>query len=296
MDLLATVADANFVQAAKQLFASVYFNADWRGDYLLLAAGIPKNEQSWFKERGIIVREVDPIVSDTEWQSRIPEIALPASNPSNATMAKFYLMQMDFKRWRTVVYLDGDIIVRGPLNYLSNVRQFSAVADYGKTILEQFVSPNQVPEVSREIIRLSTKISLKASSFNGGVFAFPTSIIERESFTQLVSIAKKYLRYASFGDQLAWNIYFYERWAQLPRTFNYFVYYLTEMGNTLRKDQYYGAVLHFPGLDQRPWLPENKLYEEWSSNLSRAEGMIVSARLARNHLLAEARSGKALRN
>ena len=282
MNLLATVADANFVRAAKQLFASVYFNAGWRGDYMLLSAGIPESEQKWFKDRGIIVREVDPIISEGEWENRVPEIAIEGTSKySVATMAKIHLLRSDFKKWRTVLYLDSDIIVRGPLSYLSRVNQFSAVKDYGKTILKQFVSPKHVPEVQPEIDKLATKLSLESPSFNAGVFAFPTSVIEPESFTQLVSLARNNLRSARYGDQLAWNIFFYGRWADLPRTYNYFVYYLTEMGKTVKENRFYGAVLHFPGLDQRPWLPQNKFYEEWSANLNRAEEMHVSRRFRR---------------
>ena len=56
-NLLVTLADKNYLDAAKQLFSSVYFNSGWNGDYMLLSYDIPKKELQWFRDRGIIVRK-----------------------------------------------------------------------------------------------------------------------------------------------------------------------------------------------------------------------------------------------
>ena len=43
-NLLVTLADENYIDRAKQLFSSVYFNAGWKGDYMLLAHEIPEEK------------------------------------------------------------------------------------------------------------------------------------------------------------------------------------------------------------------------------------------------------------
>jgi len=42
--LLVTLANENYINQAKQLFSSAYFNGGWDGDYLLLAHEIPENK------------------------------------------------------------------------------------------------------------------------------------------------------------------------------------------------------------------------------------------------------------
>jgi hypothetical protein len=49
-NLLVAIADANHIDQAKQLFSSVYFNAGWKGDYMLMAHEIPEKELLWFRD------------------------------------------------------------------------------------------------------------------------------------------------------------------------------------------------------------------------------------------------------
>ena len=51
-NLLVTLADKNYIQQAKQLFSSVYWNAGWKGDYMLWAHEIPEEELN-----GLMTRE-----------------------------------------------------------------------------------------------------------------------------------------------------------------------------------------------------------------------------------------------
>jgi hypothetical protein len=60
--VIVTLADKNYVDQAKQLFSSVYWNAGWKGDYLLLSSGIPEEELKWFRNKGIIVYECKPLI------------------------------------------------------------------------------------------------------------------------------------------------------------------------------------------------------------------------------------------
>ena len=54
-DLLVTLADGNYIDQAKQLFSSVYWNAGWQGDYMLLAQDIPDEKLKWFEDKGILI-------------------------------------------------------------------------------------------------------------------------------------------------------------------------------------------------------------------------------------------------
>ncbi len=274
--LIATVADTRYIEQAKQLFASVYFAGGWQGDYMLLSFGIPADERRWFEERGILVRTCDPIFEEKQWQDRIPQEVLKyTSNYSAATMGKFYLLKPEFRRWKKVVYLDCDIIIRASLNRLLTVTAFSAVPDYGKTLKDQFISPKFATNLEDVLEDLSQGYSLHTPTFNAGVFAFPTDTIKDGAFDQIVGIAKRYVNVAQYGDQLAWNLFVYGRWFPLSYAYNYFVYYLTDMGVTASPKRYYGAILHFPGLDQRPWDPTNVFYREWKNNLERSRNMDV---------------------
>ena len=58
-NLLVTLADRNFLDQAKQLFSSVYWNAGWDGDYMLLAFKIPEQELEWFRKKRILVKVVE---------------------------------------------------------------------------------------------------------------------------------------------------------------------------------------------------------------------------------------------
>ena len=41
---MVTLADENYIDQAKQLFSSVYWNSGWKGDYMLLAHNIPESK------------------------------------------------------------------------------------------------------------------------------------------------------------------------------------------------------------------------------------------------------------
>ena len=60
-NLLVTLADKNYIQQARQLFSSVYWNAGWNGDYMLLSHGIPDDELKWFTDKGILVKKCQPL-------------------------------------------------------------------------------------------------------------------------------------------------------------------------------------------------------------------------------------------
>ena len=69
-ELLVTIADGSFVEAAKQVLSSAYFVGGWRGDMMVLTTGLEEADRKWFKERGILVEVRSPLFSPEEWHAR----------------------------------------------------------------------------------------------------------------------------------------------------------------------------------------------------------------------------------
>ena len=90
--VLVTLADQSYLEQAKQVFASAYFNAGWKGDYLLLAHEIPEKDLQWFRQKGILIYHCQRIFN--------PKIA--GAHP--AILSKLYLFEDYFKKWQTIIY------------------------------------------------------------------------------------------------------------------------------------------------------------------------------------------------
>ena len=85
--LLVTIATENYLYKAKQLFSSAYWNAGWKGDFMLITESIPKKKLRWFKDKGIIVKRFRTICSKTEYQK------LPDKRFNKIILLKFCLHQ-----------------------------------------------------------------------------------------------------------------------------------------------------------------------------------------------------------
>jgi len=124
-NLLVTIADKNYFEKAKQLFSSVYFNAGWQGDYMILVPSKDKNEPGleWFRKKGILVKVLEPLYKD-----------IIESVPRNDVILKFHLFTPEFKKWGHIIFLDVDIIVRASLDELTKVKGFAGVPDIANLI------------------------------------------------------------------------------------------------------------------------------------------------------------------
>jgi lipopolysaccharide biosynthesis glycosyltransferase len=265
-NLLVTLADRNFLNQAKQLFSSVYWNAGWRGEYMLLACEIQQPELQWFKERRILVKEVKPF---TDEDCGDEAMRYPATVTS-----KLGLFSMEFKDWSRVVFIDADCIVRYPLDSLAKTRGFAAARDWltNATIEHQLKKPEGMDET--ECLQQFNGYSLTATAFNTGVFAFNTDIIDNNTQAKLKRILHKYRDLGRFPEQLWLNLYFYGKWERLPMEYNLFASYL-HMKRRLPKRQVDGVILHFPRILNeegfRCWDRNNAFYDEWKRNLEQAE-------------------------
>ena len=116
--LLVTLANESYLDQAKQLFSSVYFNAGWDGDYMLLAHDIPEEKLVWFRDKGILIKKCSPIVRDN-YKGIV----------SQAAFSKFYLFETDMKKWEKIIFLDGDIIVKNCLTDILEGNDIIVVRD-----------------------------------------------------------------------------------------------------------------------------------------------------------------------
>jgi lipopolysaccharide biosynthesis glycosyltransferase len=253
-NLLVTAADKNYINQAKQLFSSAYWNGGWKGDYMLLSHNIPEKDLDWFRNKGILIYRCKPITRKG-WKLW-----------SNAAMDRFYLFTPEFKKWEHIIYLDGDIIIRGNLERLTNLNGFWAAKDGQETL------NNGIRNIKKF---LKGGYDLKGKYFNSGVFAFSTDIINNgEIFKNLNKLWKKYKKECKFPDQTILNLYFQNKWKELSPIYNFCPvnYYYNDIIN----DDLNAIIMHFR-IPKKPW--ENKkshFYPEWKKYLDKAEGIDLS--------------------
>lgn len=255
-NLLVTLADKDYLDQAKQLFSGAYFNAGWQGDYMLLSHDIPEEDLKWFRNKGILIKECQPLYKEK------------VGGMSEVLTTKFYLFTPEFKKWNNIIYVDSDVIVRASLDTLTQVNGFAAVRDPLK-LSEQFIEPkiDQKDQVLHK--QLKENYDLKSKSFNAGVFVFNTKLIEDDTFDKLSKLTNKYHRLGLYGDQSIYNIFFYKKWEELPPVYNVFI-----TGNSnhwhIKLKKIKGIVFHFVTAD-KPWHGKGYFYQEWKDGLNRAD-------------------------
>lgn len=250
--ILVALADKKFLNQAKQLFSTVYWNSGWQGDYCLLAYEVPQSEQEWFTERGIFVKNCAPLDVHSD----------------KITACKIYLFDEFFKVWSYVVYLDVDIVTRGSIDgILTNLQKFSACHSLGQNLENNLIPKAEIPsDIEYELIK---KFDLKQKAFNSGVMAFPTSIIYNGMVDDLLNTFNRYVKYGLFGgDQLPFNLFFYNKWDELPPAFNQ----ITPLNNYgYNKNKLSGLIIHCVSFGNGPWDEKSIFYNEWQENYSIAD-------------------------
>lgn len=259
-NLLVTLADEKYIQQAKQLFSSVYWNAGWDGDYMLLSHEIPESELLWFRSKGILIKECR-LLLEKGWGDRNDLPPLIAD--------KFYLFTEEFKKWKSIIYLDSDIIVKSSLDKLADVSYFSAAQNYYFSKLH-----NQVYNKT-EFNSNGQIYDLNSPAFNAGVFVFNTDLITPDTFNELTDLLIGNNERFIYGEQTALNFYFYKKWRKLPPVYNVFMNYHNYKLPKIIK----GIVLHFIARRGFPhlWETENVFFNEWKKNLEKAEFIDLSS-------------------
>ncbi|MFA5184809.1 MAG: glycosyltransferase [Patescibacteria group bacterium] len=255
--LLVTLADRDFLDQAKQLFSSVYHNAGWRGDYLLLAHDVPEADLAWFRNKGILIYDCPPLD-----QGMIANDSLPA-----VVLAKFYLFTSYFRQWERIVFLDADIIVRASLDKLLTTTGLMAVTDMFNGRLKRQFESSADPRLFDE---LSRQYDLRDIAFNSGVLVFGPEIITDGLFLQLINLYKKFGILDTYGEQGIFNLAFYHNWRPLPVVYNFTLYDCDRYW--IKRGRLRSINIHFIG-PEKPWRPNNVFYPLWRENLALAENI-----------------------
>jgi lipopolysaccharide biosynthesis glycosyltransferase len=263
-NLLVTLSDNNFIDQAKQLFSSVYFNSGWDGDYMLLAEDIPEEELKWFREKGILIYKCDPIKKINLKSGHQPII-----------LDKLYLFTTWFKQWERIVYTDSDVIVRYSLNGLTKVKGIAA-SDSTIKIGEQFFDDHEL----YQSIQRTFNLKYRKKSFNTGLFVFSTDIITERLFDELLLLYEKYQHAAKCNEESIMNLYFYDNWKLLSGAYNFLVSIL--IGRNESFNRINAIAYHFITIigceECRPWHKNNPFYLEWKENLRKSDQINLNNR------------------
>lgn len=248
-NLLVTLATKEYLLLSKQLFSSVYFNAGWKGDYMLLACQIPEKDLRCFRQKNIIIKKCKPFYTGKKSKRTFNE---------QICTLKFLLFTPEFKKWKNIVYLDSDIIVKSSLDYLSKIKGFAAVPDSAGPLKYHFLKKDESNNyLFKKIIN---KYNLNSQSFNAGVMAFSTDIITKKTFSQLLALMKNYEKIRYTSDQMAFNLFFYKKWIRLPLVYNLLFFVLSP---TVKKTQVQSIILHFAKSLKVIFKERNIFSREW---------------------------------
>lgn len=252
--VLVTLANKDYINQAKQLFSSVYWNSGWKGDYLLLAHEIPEKELDWFRKKGILIRKCKPI--------EVKKIGFKSH--SLVVLDKLYVFKKEFKKWDKVIFLDSDIIVRNSLDRLLDVKGFGAIRAPRWRFGDLFINTN-----SENYKFLRKNFNFRKREFNTGVFTFNTEIIKEKTFQELLGLLYKFSPEISLADESILNIYFYDNHKKIHPCYNFLPSYLSKRGYKWNKEVKI-ILFHF-FFKMKPWDEKSSFYEEWKSNLKKAE-------------------------
>jgi glycosyltransferase involved in cell wall biosynthesis len=254
--LLVTLADQNYLEQAKQLFSSVYWNSGWKGDYMLLAHDIPDDKLGWFKEKGILIYHCRPLAAGKS--------VFGIRHHPATVFSKGYLFGRYFKKWDKIIFLDSDIIVRASLDRLATVDGFAAPDASPIVLKTEFYKGN-----AAVLSTLKKEYWLSGRAFNTGVFAFDTSLITDDLFDSFISLIEKYQSVSSFGEEGLLNLLFYKRWTMLPFLYNAYpepvCYHYRLLPGDLQS-----IIIHFVA-SEKPWSVSSPFHKEWLDNRGRAE-------------------------
>lgn len=255
--VLTTLVDKNHLEYAKALFASVYFNSGWEGDYMVLAYDIPEEDLLWFREKGIFIKHCKPL----------DEFSSTAVGWSHFFLTKFYLFEEDMKKWDKVLYIDVDCIVRASLSKIMKVKIIGGIPFYisQKTFTSQ-----------------GEKIKSK-EFFISGTYVFDTSIITPDTFSGLLKTRDKVYKEFPSGvdnmgiDELIVRHYFGKQFEKLSMIFNMVPVILYNRFG-LEPKNIKGVIMHGAGSlpNLKPWHVDNYFYQEWKESLDRADQIDVT--------------------
>lgn len=256
-NVLVTLADTAFLNQAKQLFSSVYHNAGWDGDYLLITNNVSTEDRRFFEDRGIIVFD-EKLLEDGALNSSCPPIHL----------SKFYLFSDYFKKWDKIIFLDADIIIRAPLNDLLKTNGLAAAWGIPMRLKDELIFKNRAER--KEFFKKYPDFNLESKTFSSGVMVIDSKIIKDGTFSEIISLYKKERGILLYNEESALNLYFYKNWQELSLCFNYLPHYFNGIYK-LKEEKLPNFIIHFAYSLIKPWEKESPYYQEWLDNFLLAD-------------------------
>lgn len=261
---LVLVSDSFYLEYTKQVFYSARKYGNWTGDLVLMVCDVKEEELKWFRERGIIILNPEPVI---QYQ---------VNGWPRVVFHKLYLVHPMMKKWDKLVYMDSDIMILRDINRLTRYKTFAAGVENGKLdIRGQLLHEEDLTEKGKQLIsELKTNYNLKRVALNVGVMVFDTRHNSRELFEKGKNLLFKYEPVLRFPEQALFNLLFYRNWKRLPHVYNDYTFYFfkedIEKSPHLQLMKRHSKVLHFIGLN-KPWHQDCYFHEDWKSNMERVD-------------------------
>ena len=257
--VLVTAADGAYLDQARQLFSSSFFNGNWRHSALLLTNEISKEDRLWFESHGIGVKTLELPIPEADWHNRKfpPIIAI-----------RYHLFGPEFSEWSSVVYLDADVIVMGDLSELITHTGFRAVEDPGIPPCANFAGTDAFRR-AHDFVEIDGS---REKCFNSGVFSFHTDVCDERLLNRLITLTVAGLPDLTYPDQAILNTLFCGRWRRMPLRLNFLPPGRVLRGLLTNPKYSMGLVLHFMG-PHKPWASGHPYNRAWNDSLKKASDL-----------------------
>ena len=184
---------------------------------------------------------------------------------------KSYLFTGSFKYWERVVCLDADTIVMGPLGPLANPRCYTAPPfEDGHPVSKEFRDGGAF--LKNGLSSTRRQFDLSRRTLDPGVFSFPTTIIQPQTFDELKELFQKSLEYAYHPQRAVFDLMFSVGSKELSFAYGSSIWFhvFPYFPRGFKPTQFFGAVLHFSEHDGKPWMAMSPRAGTWRRNLERA--------------------------
>ena len=259
MNALVFLANENYAEYAKQMVFSARRYGHWEDNIVLLKWGA--FDTSWFEQRGVMIEDVSS--ADFNFGDLPDQQAV--------YFAKIILFHPKFSRWKKMVYLDTDMLIRRDIRHLLSYNGFAAADDCFRYPVIHQMAPIDSDWSQARINQVLSKSALRAASFNSGMMVIPTASNTHKTFHTLCELTAEYWRESAYYDQGILNMHLNPIRKRVPYVFN--DYYLSEdfnrRGLIRRFSDRYSVILHIIH-PSKPWSKDNPYYSEWKSRMDAA--------------------------
>ncbi|MDD2807220.1 MAG: glycosyltransferase [Patescibacteria group bacterium] len=263
-NLLVTLADKKYLDFAKQLFSSVYFNSGWQGDYMLLAHEVPEEDLKWFRDKGILIKKCEPLAE--KLVGRWPAVIL----------SKLYLFTSEFKQWDKIIFLDADLIVTASLDNLLDTNKIAATGIryfFWQVKLKHFLRFYELNNKFQQTNLKKYNLNLPIPCCN--FLVINTEIITHKTFDDLKSLLIKYQNHIGNIDEFILSLYFANEWDNLSPI--YCLNYNQLKNYYIEPKKLKSIMVHFISY-QKPIYYCQSIYNTWKDNLSKADQINLNNR------------------